>query len=116
MRIRSSKLAKYFLSRTKLHVAQFLQEELLLFSLFFFRRIIVSANQKQPQIMFREKNSQESLYRNLTINKAAGNRSETLLKKRLRHWCFPVNFAKFLIVPFSEKRLRWLLLFFPAKL
>ena len=49
---------------------------------------------------------EQHLYRNLSINKAAGNRSETLLKKRLRHRCFPVNFAKFLIAPFSEKRLR----------
>ena len=26
--------------------------------------------------------------------------SATLLKKRLWHWCFPVNFAKFLRTPF----------------
>ena len=26
----------------------------------------------------------------------------TLLKKRLRHRCFPVNFAKFLRTPFSQ--------------
>ena len=34
----------------------------------------------------------------------------TLLKKRLWHRCFPVNFAKFLITPVVTKQLRWLLL------
>ena len=31
-------------------------------------------------------------------------------KKRLWHRCFPVNFAKFLRIPFSVEYLRWLLL------
>ena len=30
------------------------------------------------------------------FNKVADLRPETLLKKRLQHKCFPVNFAKFL--------------------
>ena len=34
----------------------------------------------------------------------------TLLKKRLRHRCFPVNFAKFSRTPFLKEHLRWLLL------
>ena len=34
----------------------------------------------------------------------------TLLKKRLLNKCFPVNFAKFLRIPFSKEHLRWLLL------
>ena len=34
----------------------------------------------------------------------------TLLKKRLWHKCFPVNFAKFLRTPFLTKHLWWLLL------
>ena len=38
-------------------------------------------------------------------------RPATLLKKRLRHGCFPVNFAKFLKTPFLTEQLRWLLLF-----
>ena len=36
----------------------------------------------------------------------------TLLKKGLRHWCFPVNFTKFLRLPFlqfSIAHFRWLL-------
>ena len=35
----------------------------------------------------------------------------TLLKKRLRHRCFPVNFAKFLRTPFSQNTSRRLLLY-----
>ena len=36
------------------------------------------------------------------FNKVAGWRSTTLLKKRLRHWCFPVSFAKFLRTIFLQ--------------
>ena len=42
------------------------------------------------------------------FNKVAGLRPATLLKKRLRHMCFPVNFAKFLRAPFLTDHLRWL--------
>ena len=38
-------------------------------------------------------------------------RSATLLKKRLWHRGFPVNFAKFLRTPFVTEHLRWLLLY-----
>ena len=34
-----------------------------------------------------------------------------LLKKRPWHRCFPVNFAKFLRIPFLKEHLRWLLLY-----
>ena len=40
-----------------------------------------------------------------------GLRAATLLKKRLWHRCFPVNFAKFLRTPFSE-HFWWLVLNF----
>ena len=40
------------------------------------------------------------LCQSLFFNKVAGLRSATLLKKRLWHRCFPVNFAKFLRTPF----------------
>ena len=39
----------------------------------------------------------------------------TLLKKRLWHRCFPVNFVKFLRTPFYIKHLWWLLLIFVKK-
>ena len=37
-------------------------------------------------------------------------RPATLFKKRIWHWCFPVNLAKFLGTPFLTDHLRWLLL------
>ena len=44
------------------------------------------------------------------LNKVAGLRPATLVKKRLRHRCFPVNFAIFLRTPFLTEHLWWLLL------
>ena len=44
------------------------------------------------------------------FNEAAGHRPITLLKKRLWHRSFPVNFAKFLSIPFLTEHLQWLLL------
>ena len=40
------------------------------------------------------------LCQSLFFNKVAGLGPPTLLKKRLLHRCFPVNFAKFLRIPF----------------
>ena len=48
------------------------------------------------------------LYQSLFFNKVSF--PSTLLKRRLRHWCFPVNFAKFLRTPFYIEHLWWLLL------
>ena len=42
------------------------------------------------------------LCQSLFFNKVAGLKSPTLLKKRLWHRCFPVNFAKFLRTPFLQ--------------
>ena len=50
------------------------------------------------------------LCKSLFFNKVAYFRPATLLKKRLWHRCFPVNFAKFLRTPFLTELLRWLLL------
>ena len=48
----------------------------------------------------------------LFFNKDAGLRSETLLKKRLCHRCFPMNFANFLRTPLvqntSGRQLLWM--------
>ena len=54
---------------------------------------------------FTEKHLCESLF----LNKVAGLRPATLLKKRLWYRCFPVNFAKFLTKPFL-KNTSWRLL------
>ena len=50
------------------------------------------------------------LCQSLFFNKVAGLRPATLLKKRLWHKCFPVNFVKFLRTPFFKEHLWWLLL------
>ena len=55
------------------------------------------------------------LCQSLFFNKVAALRPATLLKKRLWHSCFPVNFAKFLRTFFTE-HFRWLLLEFTEKL
>ena len=49
------------------------------------------------------------LCQSLFFNKVAGLRPATLLKKRLWHRCFTVNFAKFLRTPFFIEHLWWLL-------
>ena len=50
------------------------------------------------------------LCQSLFFNNVAGPRPVTLLKKRLWHRCFPVNFVKFLRTPFYIKHIWWLLL------
>ena len=53
--------------------------------------------------------SKKSVLRNFT-NIAGKHLCQGLLKKRLWHRCFPVNFTKFLITSFLTEHLRWLLL------
>ena len=50
------------------------------------------------------------LCQSLFFNKIAGVRPATLLKNRLWHRCFPMNFVKFLRTPFLKEHLWWLLL------
>ena len=50
------------------------------------------------------------LCQSLFFNKVAALRPATLLKMRLRHRCFPVNFVKFVRTPFFIEHLWWLLL------
>ena len=47
----------------------------------------------------------------LFLDKVTGLRPATLLKERLWHRCFPVNFTKFLKTLFFMEHLRWLPLF-----
>ena len=51
------------------------------------------------------------LCRSLFLGKVAGLKLATLLKKRVWHKCFPVNFANFLRTPFFIEHLWWQLLF-----
>ena len=52
------------------------------------------------------------LYQSLFFNKVADPRPATFLKKKLRHRCFPVNFANFLRTPIFIEHLWWMLLIF----
>ena len=56
------------------------------------------------------------LWQSLFFNKVAGLRPATLLKKILWHWCFPVDFTKFLRTPFYIEHLWSLLLMVAVKL
>ena len=74
--------------------------------------------QKQPPEVIRKKTCSykfRNIHRKTTVpeslfNTVAPLRPATLLKKRLWHWCFPVNFAKFLRIPFLQNTSGWLLL------
>ena len=67
--------------------------------------------QKQPLEVFCKKDvlknfaksTGKRLCQSLFFNRVVGLRSATLLKKKLWHRCFPVNFAKFLRTPFVQK-------------
>ena len=74
--------------------------------------------QKQPPELFTRKRVLRNvakfivkhLCQILFFNKVAGLRGATLLKKRLRRRCFPVNFATFLRTRFLQSTSRRLLL------
>ena len=78
----------------------------------------ISSSQKQPAEVFYKKGvprnfakfTRKHQCQCLFFNKDAGLSPATLLKKRLWHSCFPVNFVKFLRTPFFTEHLRWLLL------
>ena len=53
----------------------------------------------------------KDLCQSFFFDKVAGLRPATLLKMRLWHRCFPVNYAKFLRTPFFIKDLWWMLLY-----
>ena len=57
------------------------------------------------------KYTRKHLYQSLFFNNVAGLWPATLLKKRLWHRCFLVNFAKFPRTPFLTEHFWWLLLF-----
>ena len=56
------------------------------------------------------KSTGKHLCQSLFFNKVADLRPATLVKKRLWHRCFPVNFVEFLRTPFCTDYLWWLLL------
>ena len=58
---------------------------------------------KKGVLKYFAKFTRKHLCQCLFFNKVSGLRPVTLLKKRLWHRCFPVNFAKFLRTPFRTR-------------
>ena len=77
-----------------------------------FEIVIQRCSAKRCSSKFRKTHRKRPLYQSLFFNKVAGLRPATLLKKRLRHMCFPLNFAKFRRTFFVAEHLQWLLLKF----
>ena len=67
------------------------------------KTVAIDFRGSQPLEVFYEK--ENTCARTSFFNKVAGLRAATLLEKRLWHWCFLVNFAKFPITPFSQNTL-----------
>ena len=72
--------------------------------------------QKQSPEVFSEisQNSQENTSARDFLNEVADLRPVTLFKKCLWHRCFPVNFGKFLRIPFLQKTSGQLFLFWSS--
>ena len=71
--------------------------------------LILNLYKQPPEVFFQKRCSWnfakftgKHLCQSLFFNKVAGLRPATLLKKKLWHSCFPVNFGKFLKTPFLE--------------
>ena len=85
------------------------------YGLFFIKFLLFRSS--RPEVFYKKdvfrnfaKFKGKHLCKSLFFNKVAGLRPATLLKKRLWHRYFPVNFAKFLRTPFLTEYLQWLLL------
>ena len=74
---------------------------------------VAQACSAEKMLLQISQNSQKNICARVSFSiklQALGPRSATLLKKRLWHRCFPVNFVKFLRTPFYTEHLWWLLL------
>ena len=71
-----------------------------------FFQLFSRASPRFPQV----RKSESSNSSKVSISRSSRLRPATLLKKRLCHRCFPVNFVKFLRTPFFTEHLWWLLL------
>ena len=85
---------------------------------------IILLQKQPPEVIYKKgvlenftKFTGKHLCQSLFFNKVAGPgpRPATLLKKRLWHRCFPVNFVKFPRTPFLTEHLQWLLLLLETK-
>ena len=87
---------------------------------FSFTDTVYFPRSSRPEVFCKKRCSQKfrKIHRKTPVPEAlfctvAGLEPATLLKKRLWHKSFPVNFAKFLRTPFLTEQIWWLLLIFP---
>ena len=85
--------------------------------LLFLKIVLLCCRSSRPEVFCNKdvlrnfaKFTGKHLCTSLFFDKVAVLRPAILLKKRLWHSCFPVNFAKFLRTPFFIEHLWWLLL------
>ena len=69
----------------------------------FYRSSHQSCSMKKGALVNFTKFTGKHLCQGLFFNKLAGMKAATLLKKKLRHRCFPANFAKFLRTAYLQK-------------
>ena len=74
----------------------------LVFELFMFRTSHRRCSLRKGVLRNLEKFTGKNLCQSLFFYEVAGLRPVTLLKKKLWHRCYPVNFAKFLKTPFLQ--------------
>ena len=79
-----------------------------------FRSIHWRCSVKKGVLKYFAKLTAKRLYQSFFFNKVAGLRPAPLLKKRIWHRCFPVNFAKFLRIFFVQSTFGRLLLWTTA--
>ena len=89
----------------------------IVFLLFFFSEEMKISRRSRPEVFFKKgvhrnfaKFTGKHMCQSLLLNKVAGLRHATLLKKRLWRRCFSVNFAKCLRTLFYIEHLWWLIL------
>ena len=81
------------------------------------RKLVHMVRSSRPEVFCKKgvlrnftKFTGKHLCQSFFFNKVAGLRPATLLKKRLWHRCFPVNFVELLRTPLLTEHIRWLLL------
>ena len=72
--------------------------------------VVQKCSVKKLRLEISQNSKENTCARVSFFNKVADLTPATLLKKRLWHGCFPVNFVKFIRTPFYTEHLWWLLL------
>ena len=71
--------------------------------------VIQRCSVKKVILQISQNSLEKTCIRVSIFNKVSDFRHATLLKKRLQHWCFPINITKSLRIAFFIEHLQWLL-------